>query len=75
MGMSTSLLAYDVENNSDIFFKEIQDGVNCLSIGKVGHSTNNLVLAGGNSSLQSFDHEGNDKLWTVSFIKNKTNKS
>lgn len=30
IGSKTNLLAYDVENNSDIFDKEVADGVNCI---------------------------------------------
>lgn len=34
VGTETNLLAYDVENNSDIFYKDVSDGVNSLVYGK-----------------------------------------
>ena len=33
VGTPTNLLAYDVENNSDLFYKEVPDGANCVEIG------------------------------------------
>ncbi len=39
--------AYDVEKNQDIFFKEVQDGVNAIAIGKMGPAGTTLVIVGG----------------------------
>ena len=33
VGTPTNLLAYDVENNSDLFYKDVPDGANCVQIG------------------------------------------
>ena len=33
VGTPTNLLAYDVENNSDLFYKDVPDGANCVAIG------------------------------------------
>ena len=44
--------AYDVENNSDLFYKEVSDGANTLAIGSVGATDNPLAIVGGNCSLQ-----------------------
>ncbi|XP_057298017.1 Bardet-Biedl syndrome 2 protein-like [Hydractinia symbiolongicarpus] len=65
VGTQTNLLAYDVENNSDLFYKEVPDGVNSLLVGNVGTNPTPLVLAGGNCSIQGFDSEGSDEFWTV----------
>lgn len=65
VGTPTNLLAYDVENNSDLFYKEVPDGVNSLLVGNVGTNPTPLVLAGGNCSIQGFDSEGSDQFWTV----------
>jgi len=65
VGTPTNLLAYDVENNSDMFYKEVADGVNSLLVGNIGTNPTPLVLAGGNCSIQGFDSEGNDEFWTV----------
>ena len=36
VGTPTNLLAYDVENNSDLFYKDVPDGANCVHIGTLG---------------------------------------
>mmetsp|Transcript_5219 Transcript_5219/g.8620 ORF Transcript_5219/g.8620 Transcript_5219/m.8620 type:complete len:782 (+) Transcript_5219:26-2371(+) len=71
IGTSTNLLAYNVENNADIFYKDVPDGVNCLlycdelrHISKKG-SKQPLVLVGGNCSIQAFDEYGDEVFWTV----------
>eukprot|EP00606_Chrysophyceae_sp_TOSAG23-5_P001562 GSChrysophyteH2.ASY1.ANO1.604.1 assembled CDS len=65
IGSETSLLAYDVERNADLFFKDAADGVNCLLVGKEGTSSKPLVVAGGNCSVLGFDSTGEETLWTV----------
>ena len=65
IGTETSLLAYDVERNADLFFKDASDGVNCLLVGKEGTASKPLVLAGGNCTILGFDETGEEALWTV----------
>lgn len=65
IGTESSLLAYDVERNSDIYFREVQDGVNTLLVGKISTMQKPLVLTGGNCSILGFDKEGNEAFWTV----------
>ncbi len=65
IGSETSLLAYDVERNADIFFKDVSDGVNCLIIGKEGTQSKPLLIAGGNCSILGYDDKGEEVFWTV----------
>ncbi|XP_073515184.1 BBSome complex member BBS2 [Phyllobates terribilis] len=65
VGTQTNLLAYDVHNNSDLFFKEIADGANAVILGSLGDVTCPLAIIGGNCALQGFDSRGNDMFWTV----------
>ncbi|MEE6499725.1 hypothetical protein FKM82_003571 [Ascaphus truei] len=65
VGTQTNLLAYDVHNNSDLFYKEIADGANAVVLGSLGDIAAPLALIGGNCSLQGFDCRGNDLFWTV----------
>ncbi|KAH7970359.1 hypothetical protein HPB49_004419 [Dermacentor silvarum] len=65
VGTPTALLAYDVENNCDLFFREVADGANSLATGYLGSLRNPVVLVGGNCSIQGFDHDGEDVFWTV----------
>ncbi|BES93022.1 Bardet-Biedl syndrome 2 protein homolog [Nesidiocoris tenuis] len=65
IGTQSTVLAYHVENNTDLFYKEVSDGANVIVIGKVGTSTTPLAIVGGNCSIQGFDWQGNDPYWTV----------
>uniref|UniRef100_A0A8C5UP28 Bardet-Biedl syndrome 2 protein homolog n=1 Tax=Microcebus murinus TaxID=30608 RepID=A0A8C5UP28_MICMU len=65
VGTQTNLLAYDVHNNSDLFYREVADGANAIVLGTLGDISSPLAIIGGNCALQGFDHEGNDLFWTV----------
>ncbi|XP_078526816.1 BBSome complex member BBS2 [Lissotriton helveticus] len=65
VGTQTNVLAYDVHNNSDLFYREISDGANAIVLGNVGDLPTPLAIIGGNCALQGFDYEGNDLFWTV----------
>lgn len=65
VGTQTNVLAYDVHNNSDLFYREITDGANAMVLGNLGDLPTPLAIIGGNCALQGFDYEGNDLFWTV----------
>ncbi|XP_033117827.1 Bardet-Biedl syndrome 2 protein homolog [Anneissia japonica] len=65
VGTPTNILAYDVQNNTDLFYKDAPDGVNDVVIGNLGSIEAPLAIAGGNCALQGYDIEGNDLFWTV----------
>lgn len=65
IGTKTTVLAYHVENNTDLFYKEVPDGANSVCIGKIGNISTPLAIIGGNCSIQGFDWQGNDPYWTV----------
>lgn len=65
VGTHTNLLAYDVEANHDIFYKEVPDGVNSLATGTVPGVDAPLAMVGGNCSILGFDTEGEEQFWTV----------
>lgn len=65
IGSQTNLLAYDVENNSELFYKDLPDGANTILIGQLSADEERLALVGGNCAIQGLDHEGHDKYWTV----------
>uniref|UniRef100_A0A8C7EZM9 BBSome complex member BBS2 n=3 Tax=Oncorhynchus TaxID=8016 RepID=A0A8C7EZM9_ONCKI len=65
VGTQTNLLAYDVHDNADIFYREVTDGANAIVLGKLGNIESPLAIIGGNCALQGFDYEGNDQFWTV----------
>ncbi|GAB5362785.1 hypothetical protein AAMO2058_000828400 [Amorphochlora amoebiformis] len=65
IGTQTNLLCYDVEGNSDLFYKEVPEGLNVIAFGKIPSHSQPLAIVGGNCSLQGFDQEGNEMFWTV----------
>lgn len=66
IGTGTSLQAYDVTDNRDIFFRETTDAVTALAIGSFsGEGGEKLSIAGGNCSLTGYDNDGKDVFWTV----------
>jgi len=65
LGTQSDLLAYDVDENKDSFFKDVPDGVNSIVCGKVGSVEVPLAVVGGNCSIQGFDAEGSELFWTV----------
>uniref|UniRef100_A0A8C5H4C3 Bardet-Biedl syndrome 2 protein homolog n=2 Tax=Gouania willdenowi TaxID=441366 RepID=A0A8C5H4C3_GOUWI len=65
VGSQTNLLAYDVHDNADIFYREVSDGANAIVLGKLGGLPSPLAIIGGNCALQGFDYAGNDHFWTV----------
>lgn len=66
MGTKTNLLVYDVQNNTDIFDKEVNDGLNCMAFGYLqSMMPEPLIVTGGNCSITGFDLAGEEKFWTV----------
>jgi hypothetical protein len=69
IGSNTNLLVYDCANNSDVFDKEINDGLASLAVCETGalpDVEDPTVVIGGNSSLSAVDFSGDERFWTVS---------
>lgn len=65
VGTSTSLQAYDVHANQDLFFRDVQDGVSALAVGQLGWTTVPTAIVGGVNCLLGIDAQGNELYWTV----------
>lgn len=79
IGTATNLLAFNLETNSDVFYRDIPDGVNSLLFSDsqltdtrvlnqtyFGGSSSSLVIVGGNCSVQAFAIDtGEEVFWTV----------
>ena len=66
VGTHSNLLAYNVEDNSDVFYKDVPDGVNVITSGRIaGGGSGPLAIIGGNCSIQGFDYQGKELFWTV----------
>jgi Bardet-Biedl syndrome 2 protein len=57
VGTATHIMAYDVERNQDVYFKEIPDGVNSVAVGHIEDPSSTLCMVGGNCTIQGFDQE------------------
>lgn len=55
IGSRTNLLAYDLNNNADLFDYEVPDGLNCLGFGSCEGVADKLIIAGGNCSITGLD--------------------
>ncbi|CAF3537670.1 unnamed protein product [Rotaria sordida] len=65
VGTSTNIVAYDIDRNVDIFFKENPDGAHAITIGQWGELPEQLAIVGGNCSIHGFNKKSEDVLWTV----------
>uniref|UniRef100_A0A5S6QVD6 Bardet-Biedl syndrome 2 protein homolog n=1 Tax=Trichuris muris TaxID=70415 RepID=A0A5S6QVD6_TRIMR len=65
IGTASHLLVYDVENNSDVFYNRVTDGLESIIVGQFGNSEEKLIVCGGCCSLQGFDWQGAERFWSV----------
>ncbi|XP_015513002.1 Bardet-Biedl syndrome 2 protein homolog isoform X1 [Neodiprion lecontei] len=66
IGTATHLLVYNVEDNADVFYKEMSDGAYTVTVGKLGWLTDrSVVVIGGNCSVTVLDASGTEVFWTV----------
>lgn len=67
IGTDTSVLVYQVEDNLEIFFREISEKVCCMIIGRVSTETSSapMLLCGTRTSVKGFNEKGDDVLWIV----------
>ncbi|KAK7500508.1 hypothetical protein BaRGS_00008415 [Batillaria attramentaria] len=65
VGTATNVMAYDVDNNTDIFYRDAPDGANAIVVGRLGSIESPVAIVGGNCSIQGFDQKGEETYWTV----------
>lgn len=65
IGSPTHVLAYYVDNNADVFYKEMREGCRSIVIGQFASFQNAIVLVGGSGCVRGFNHEGNEIFWIV----------
>lgn len=59
IGTQSNILAYDVDRNADVFYRDVDDA-SCMSIGVIGSMTKPLLFVGGNILITGYDNEGNE---------------
>jgi Bardet-Biedl syndrome 2 protein len=63
IGTPTCLHCYDVKHNRDIFYKDVPDGVQYMTVGSYGPQHTMVAVAGGAGSLAAFSSNGAELLW------------
>ena len=54
VGTATDLVVFDVYNNTEVFYKQMDDGVSALCVGPVEAGGPPIIFAGGNCSITGF---------------------
>jgi Bardet-Biedl syndrome 2 protein len=65
IGTAQSVQAYDVQRNAEVFYIDVPEGVNCMTIGACNKSLAPLLYVGSNLSIVGVDVTGKEQMWTV----------
>lgn len=57
------IIAYHVENNTDVFYQEVPEGSTSIIIGYLGNISLPLVIVGGAYAVRGFDATGKEHFW------------
>eukprot|EP01111_Echinosteliopsis_oligospora_P019714 TRINITY_DN9667_c0_g1_i1.p1 TRINITY_DN9667_c0_g1~~TRINITY_DN9667_c0_g1_i1.p1 ORF type:complete len:335 (+),score=75.94 TRINITY_DN9667_c0_g1_i1:107-1111(+) len=65
VGTPSNLLAYNVDQNSEKYYKDITDGLTAMITGSFSNHGGDITIVGGNCSIQAFSPSGEEAMWTV----------
>ncbi|KAL4450366.1 hypothetical protein ABPG74_009072 [Tetrahymena malaccensis] len=66
LGSQNTLIAYDVVQNSERFYKDIEDGINVVAFtSEMSGNEKSLAVVGGNCSILGFMEDGEEGYWNV----------
>lgn len=65
IGTDTNILVYQVDDNLEIFFKEVTEGVRCLVMGSADSLNPPLLYCGTMTTVRGFNDKGEELLWLV----------
>ena len=65
IGTDTNILVYQVDDNLEIFFKEVSEGVRCMIIGTTDSNNPPLLYCGTKTTVRGFNDKGEELLWIV----------
>jgi len=65
VGLGSALMVYDVDLNSDVFYRECPDGVLTCTFAVLSDMDQPLVVVGGNCSVVGFGWQGTELFWNV----------
>lgn len=65
IGTENNILVYQVDDNLEIFFKDVSEAIRCMMIGRIDSSHPPLLLCGTNSTVKGYNVKGDEILWIV----------
>lgn len=65
IGTESNILVYQVDDNLEIFFKDVSEAVRCMIIGQIDNFHPPMLLCGTNSSVKGYNVKGDEVLWIV----------
>lgn len=65
IGTETNILVYQVDDNIEVFFKDVSESVRCMTIGNIDISYPPLLLVGSNTTVKGYNIKGDEVLWIV----------
>eukprot|EP01105_Mastigella_eilhardi_P024274 TRINITY_DN6306_c0_g1_i1.p1 TRINITY_DN6306_c0_g1~~TRINITY_DN6306_c0_g1_i1.p1 ORF type:complete len:707 (+),score=207.40 TRINITY_DN6306_c0_g1_i1:35-2122(+) len=65
VGTQANILAFDVDENRDLFYRDVDDGVTAICVGKLGDQETPQAIVGGNCNIQGFNSRGEELFFTV----------
>jgi Bardet-Biedl syndrome 2 protein len=65
IGTDTNILVYQVDENIEVFFKEITEGVRCMIIGTSDLMHSPMLFCGTRTTVRGFNEKGEEMLWIV----------
>lgn len=65
IGTDTNILVYQVDDNLEIFFKEVSEGVRCMIIGATDSTSLPLLFCGTKTTVRGLNDKGEEILWIV----------
>ncbi|KAL7041968.1 hypothetical protein ACKWTF_000972 [Chironomus riparius] len=65
IGTETNILVYQVDDNIEVFFKDVSESVRCMTIGNIDISYPPLLLVGSNTTVKGYNVKGDEILWIV----------
>ncbi|CRK86559.1 CLUMA_CG000236, isoform A [Clunio marinus] len=65
IGSDTNILVYQVNDNLEVFFKEITEGVLCMIIGTTDDRAGPMLFCGSKQTVRGFNEHGDEILWIV----------
>lgn len=65
IGTDTNILVYQVDDNIEVFFKEISEGVRSMVIGSTDLVNPPMLYCGTRTTVRGFNENGDELLWIV----------